>query len=76
MIIDFRVRPPTKSFLNLSIYTQPDWVEGFFKGNALSGQALISARFSLRSAVRPHQPQKKFQVTLSRRARRHPLPDS
>lgn len=27
MIIDFRVRPPVKSFLSLSIYTQIDWVE-------------------------------------------------
>ncbi len=31
MIIDFRVRPSAKSFLNLSIYTQPDWVESFFR---------------------------------------------
>jgi predicted TIM-barrel fold metal-dependent hydrolase len=31
VLIDFRVRPPAKSFLNLSIYTQPDWVESFFR---------------------------------------------
>lgn len=27
MVIDFRVRPPVKSFLGLSIYTQIEWVE-------------------------------------------------
>ena len=30
MIIDFRIRPPLKSFRNMSIYTETEWVEGLF----------------------------------------------
>jgi hypothetical protein len=43
MIIDFRVRPPVASFLNLSIYTQIDWVESLV-AKPLAGGLPPSAR--------------------------------
>jgi predicted TIM-barrel fold metal-dependent hydrolase len=30
MVIDFRIRPPLKSFRQMSIYTETEWVEGLF----------------------------------------------
>jgi uncharacterized protein len=43
MVIDFRVRPPVKSFLGLSIYTQIDWVENLVAG-PLFGSLAPSAK--------------------------------